>query len=117
GHVLLERESTDLHDEEPALILSCGYVENEAALSTLTKHLPCCVAFSDVLDLVSMIEGVHHFGTEKQIFRHNDRLDQPLAAVGRPWRAGRLRVPYSLDADIGCIREICDVAGGHGIAP
>jgi len=116
-HVLLERELADLHGTEAALIFSSGYVANETALSTLGRLLPHCVVFSDALNHASMIEGIRQSGAEKRIFQHNDPedLDRQLREV-QPGRAKLVAFEsvYSMDGDVGRIREICDVAEAHG---
>ena len=72
----------ELHGKEGALLFTCGYVSNEAALSTLGKLLPGCVIFSDELNHASMIAGIKSSGCEKRVFRHNDleHLEELLAA-------------------------------------
>jgi 5-aminolevulinate synthase len=116
-HVLLERELADLHNKESALIFTSGYVANETALSTLAKHLPRCVIFSDALNHNSMIEGIRHSGAERRIFRHNDPNDLDRLLREAPPNCARLvafESVYSMDGDIGPIRELCDVADAHG---
>ncbi len=116
-HVLLERELADLHGKEAALIFSSGYVANEAALSTLAKLLPNCMVLSDALNHASMIEGIRQSGADKMIFKHNDPadLERKLRDLD-PDRAKLVAFEsvYSMDGDIGLIREICDVADEYG---
>jgi 5-aminolevulinate synthase len=116
-HVLLERELADLHGKESALIFTSGYVAKDTGLATLAKHLPNCVIFSDAYNHASMIEGIRHSGAEKHIFKHNDPsdLDRLLRQTG-PGRAKLVAFEsvYSMDSDVGRIREICDVAEAHG---
>jgi 5-aminolevulinate synthase len=115
--VLLEAELADLHGKEAALIFSSGYVANETALSTLARLLPDCIVFSDALNHASMIEGIRQSGAEKRIFKHNDPDDlDRLLGNREPGRAKLVAFEsvYSMDGDIGRIREICDVADAHG---
>ncbi len=78
-----------------ALVFTSGYVANDAALSTLASQLPGCIIFSDALNHNSMIDGIRHGRTEKQIFRHNDPADlERLSGRRRPGaaEAGRVRI-------------------------
>ena len=112
-HVLLEQELASLHQKEAALVMTSGYVANEAAISTIARLLPDCVIFSDSLNHASMIAGVRASACEKRIFRHNDldHLEQLLAAEPR----GRAKLVifesvYSMDGDFGPIHAVCDLA-------
>jgi 5-aminolevulinate synthase len=116
-HVLLERELADLHGKEAALIFATGYVTNEAALSTLAGLIPGCIVYSDALNHASMIAGIRHSKAEKRILRHNDpeALERLMAAddPSRP-KLVCFESVYSIDADIGPIAGICDVAERYG---
>jgi len=116
-HVLLERELADLHGKEAALLFTSGYVSNWAALGTLAARLPNCVVLSDACNHASMIEGIRHSRAERQIFRHNDpaHLDELLSKIdpSRP-KLVAFESVYSMDGDIGPIREIVEVAEKHG---
>jgi len=112
-HVLLEEELADLHQKEAALVMTSGYVANEAAISTIAKLLPDCVIFSDSLNHASMIAGVRASACEKRIFRHNDldHLEELLAA--EPEGRAKLVIfesVYSMDGDFGPIHAVCDLA-------
>ncbi|QRM33834.1 5-aminolevulinate synthase [Microvirga sp. VF16] len=116
-HVLLERELADLHGKEAALVFATGYVTNEAALSTLAGMIPGCIVYSDALNHASMIAGIRHSKAEKRIFRHNDMEDlERLMAVDDPARPKLVcfESVYSMDADVGPIRAICDIAERYG---
>jgi 5-aminolevulinate synthase len=116
-HVMLEEELASLHNKPAALIFTSGYVANEAALATLASQMPNCVVLSDALNHASMIQGIRHGRTEKQIFNHNDPADlaKHLAAIepGRP-KLVAFESVYSMDGDIAPIGELCDVAHRYG---
>jgi 5-aminolevulinate synthase len=115
-HVLLEIELADLHGKDAALLFTSGYVANWTALSTLAASMPGCVVLSDAFNHNSMIEGIRHGRSEKAIFRHNDvaHLDEVLSRydAGRP-KIVAFESVYSMDGDIGPIREIVEVAEKH----
>ena len=112
-HVELERSLADLHDKEGALLFTSGYISNEATISTLGAILPGLIIFSDELNHASMIAGVKGARCEKHVWRHNDvaHLEELLAAA--PKGAPKLiafESVYSMDGDIGPIKEVCDLA-------
>lgn len=115
-HVLLEQELADLHRKQSALLLTSGYVANDAALSTLGRLLPGCVIFSDALNHASMIEGIRRSGAEKRIFAHNDWRDlaRQLAAVCK-YRPKLICFEscYSMDGDFAPMEAICDLAAQY----
>src|SRR3984957_11361814 len=116
-HVALERALADLHGTEAALVFTSGYVANDAALATLASQMPGCIVFSDALNHASMIQGIRHGRTEKQIFNHSDPADlaKCLAAAdpSRP-KLVAFESVYSMDGDIAPIGELCDVAHRYG---
>ena len=109
----LETTVAELHGKEAGLVFTSGYVANEAALSTLGAMLPDCVMFSDADNHASMIHGIRQSNAEKKIFRHNDvdHLAKLLAATDyrRP-KVIAFESVYSMDGDIGRIKEICALA-------
>ncbi|MEQ1705340.1 MAG: 5-aminolevulinate synthase, partial [Rickettsiales bacterium] len=111
--VTLEKTISELHNKEAALVMTSGYVTNEAALSTLCSILPNCIVFSDAYNHASMIHGIRGSKAEKKIFRHNDiaHLEELLKAAepNRP-KIIAFESVYSMDGDISPIKEICDLA-------
>lgn len=111
--VTLEETLAELHQKEAALVMTSGYVTNEAALSTLCSILPNCVIFSDAYNHASMIHGIKSSKAEKKIFRHNDlyHLEELLQKTNpnRP-KIIAFESVYSMDGDIAPIKEICDLA-------
>ncbi len=90
---------------------------NEAALSTLAGLIPGCIVYSDALNHASMIAGIRHSKAEKRIFRHDDVEDlERLMAADDPTRPKLVCFEgvYSMDADVGPIEAICDVAERYG---
>jgi len=116
-HVELERELADLHGKESALLFTSGYVSNWAALGTLASCIPNCVVLSDAGNHASMIEGIRHSRAERHIFKHNDMADlERLLKTIDPERPKLIAFEsvYSMDGDIGPIKEICDLADKYG---
>lgn len=111
--VTLEETLAELHQKEAALVMTSGYVTNEAALSTLCSMLPNCIIYSDAYNHASMIHGIRGSKAEKKIFRHNDiaHLEELLrnSDPARP-KVIAFESVYSMDGDIAPIKEICDLA-------
>jgi 5-aminolevulinate synthase len=112
-HVDLERELASLHGKTGALLFTSGYVANDATLSTLGKILPGLIIYSDALNHASMIEGIRRSKGEYRVFKHND-VDHLRALLenddpDRP-KLIAFESVYSMDGDIGPIKEICDLA-------
>ncbi len=114
-HKIVELETTlaELHQKEAALVFTSGYIANEASLSTLGSILPNCIIYSDQYNHASMINGIRGSNAQKKIFRHNDvdHLRQLLDASDR--NAPKIiafESVYSMDGDIGPIKEICKLA-------
>ncbi len=116
-HVELERELANLHGKPAALLLTSGYVANEAALSTLAKVLPGLITFSDELNHASMISGIRNGGGERHVFRHNDleHLEQLLAAApaDKP-KLVAFESVYSMDGDISDLAGTIALAKKYG---
>lgn len=116
-HVELEAELAGLHGKEAALLFTSGYISNEATLGTLAKILPGVTILSDAMNHASMIEGIRHGRSEKQIFRHNDLedLEDRLKALGpeKP-KVIAFESVYSMDGDIAPLHVVCDLAERYG---
>ena len=118
-HLMIELENTlaQLHQKEAALVFTSGYVANEATLSTLAKLLPNCIIYSDACNHASMIHGIRASGAERHVFRHNDVAHlRSLLEASEPARPKIIAFEsvYSMDGDIGLIKENCDLAQEFG---
>ena len=117
-HVELERTIADLHEKEAGLVFTSGYVANEAALCTLAKGLPNCVAFCDEKIHASMIQGISHSRVPKHVFSHNnlDELRQQLEQYDKeqPKLIAFVSV-YSMEGDFAPIEVICDLAKEYNL--
>lgn len=112
-HVQLEQELAELHQKDAALVLTSGYVANEATLGVMSKILPGLVILSDEMNHASMISGIQRARCEKRIFKHNDLADLEAKLQDLPYDAPKLiafESVYSMDADIAPIEKICDLA-------
>ncbi|WP_409433894.1 5-aminolevulinate synthase [Litorimonas sp. RW-G-Af-16] len=112
-HVQLEQELASLHQKDAALVLTSGYVANEATLGVMSKILPGLTIFSDEMNHASMISGISRARCDKKIFKHNDLADLEAKLKELPYDAPKLiafESVYSMDADIAPIKEICDLA-------
>ncbi|MEP1229660.1 MAG: 5-aminolevulinate synthase [Litorimonas sp.] len=116
-HVQLEDELSSLHQKDAALVLTSGYVANEATLGVMSKILPSLVILSDEMNHASMISGIQRAQKagvcEKRIFKHNDLADLEVKLKALPIDTPKLiafESVYSMDADIAPIEEICDLA-------
>ena len=112
-HVDLERELASLHGKSGALLFTSGYVANDATLSTLGKILPNLIIYSDALNHASMIEGIRRSKADYRVFRHNDVEHLRALMENDDPDSPKLiafESVYSMDGDIGPIKEICDLA-------
>jgi 5-aminolevulinate synthase len=116
-HKELEAEIADLHGKEAALLFTSAYIANDATLSVLPRLFENMVILSDELNHASMIQGIRHGNCERHIFKHNDVADlrQKLEAIepGRPILIAFESI-YSMDGDVGPIKDICDLADEFG---
>lgn len=117
-HVALEHELATLHKKEKALLFSSAYVANEWALIALSKIIPNIHFISDENNHNSLIVGIRHSRAKKTVFRHNDinELEDIVAAARLAGQTPCIVFEsiYSMDGDVGMIKEICDVADRYG---
>jgi 5-aminolevulinate synthase len=117
-HVALEHELATLHNKAKSLLFSSAYVANEWTLIALAKIIPNIQFISDENNHNSIIVGISHSKASKQIFKHNDLQDLEDKLVNAQLTG---HIPcivfesvYSMDGDVGKIKEICDLADKHG---
>jgi 5-aminolevulinate synthase len=117
-HKALEHELAVLHKKEKALLFSSAYVANEWTLIALSKIVPNIEFISDSNNHNSIIVGIQHSRANKQIFRHNDmqNLEECLQAATLCGKTPCIvfESVYSMDGDVGMIKEICDLADKYG---
>jgi len=117
-HVALEGELASLHSKGGALLYSSAYVANEWTLISLKQIIPDIVYLSDSNNHASLIQGIRHSGADKKIWQHNDLrdLEDKLAEVAKDGGTPCIvfESVYSMDGDVGPIREICDLAERYG---
>jgi 5-aminolevulinate synthase len=113
-HVALEHELAGLHNKARALLYTSAYVANEWTLIALAKIVPNIEFISDSKNHNSIVMGIVHSRAAKTVFRHNDmsHLEECLIAA-----RARGNYPcvvfesvYSMDGDVGHLRDICDLA-------
>jgi len=117
-HKALEHELATLHKKERALLFSSAYVANEWTLIALSKIVPNIEFISDSNNHNSIIVGIQHSRANKQIFHHNDmqNLEECLQAATLCGKTPCIvfESVYSMDGDVGMIKEICDLADKYG---
>ena len=117
-HVALEHELATLHKKSKALLFSSAYVANEWTLIALAKIIPNIEYISDSNNHNSIIVGIQHSRAAKQVFRHNDmqNLEECLQAATLCGKTPCIvfESVYSMDGDVGMIKEICDLADKYG---
>ena len=117
-HKALEHELAVLHKKEKALLFSSAYVANEWTMIALAKIIPNIEFISDSNNHNSIIVGIQHSRANKQIFRHNDmqNLEECLQAATLCGKTPCIvfESVYSMDGDVGMIKDICDLADKYG---
>ena len=117
-HVALEHELASLHSKSGALLYSSAYVANEWTLISLKSIVPDIVFLSDSMNHASLIQGIKHSGAAKKISQHNnlEDLENKLTEVAKDGGTPCIvfESVYSMDGDVGLIKEICDLAERYG---
>jgi len=111
--VELETAIAALHQKTSALVMTSGYVANEASISALAGLLDNVVVFSDEMNHASIISGLRYARCEKVIFRHNDCEHLELLLRAQPLDRPKIIIfesIYSMDGDTGPISGIVDLA-------
>jgi 5-aminolevulinate synthase len=117
-HVALEHELAQLHNKSRALLFSSAYVANEWTLIALSKIIPNIEFVSDQNNHNSLVVGILHSRAAKSVFEHNN-LEDLEAKLKASKAAGNIpcivfESVYSMDGDVGLIKEICDLADEYG---
>ena len=113
GIVELEKALASLHQKSRALVLTSGYVANEASISALAGLLEDVVIFSDEMNHASIISGIRHARCEKLLFRHNDCAHLETLLRAQPLDRPKIIIfesVYSMDGDTSPINEIANLA-------
>ena len=117
-HVALEHELATLHNKAKALLFSSAYVANEWTLIALSKIVPNIHFVSDSENHNSLVVGMVHSRAPKTVFRHNDlnHLEDILTSIQLTGNVPCIvfESVYSMDGDVGHIKEICDLADRYG---
>lgn len=117
-HVALEHELALLHNKARALLFSSAYVANEWTLIALAKIIPNIHFVSDSENHNSLVIGMRHSRASKSIFAHNDLqdLEDKLTNIKLTGHTPCIvfESVYSMDGDVGRIKEICDLADKYG---
>ena len=111
--VKLEKALAALHHKSRALVLTSGYVANEASISALAGLLNDVVIFSDSMNHASIIAGIRTARCEKVIFRHNDCAHLETLLREQPLDRPKIIIfesVYSMDGDTSPIAKIADLA-------
>jgi 5-aminolevulinate synthase len=117
-HVALEHELALLHNKAKALLFSSAYVANEWTLIALAKIIPNIHFVSDSENHNSLVIGMRHSRAAKSIFEHNNLadLEDKLTSIQLTGNVPCIvfESVYSMDGDVGHIKEICDLADKYG---
>jgi len=108
-HVELEKTIAKLHGKESALVMSSGFVANEAALSAIGQIFKDAVIISDGDNHASMIAGIRHSKCEKLIFAHNDMADLEKKLAAQPLARPKIIAFESVYSMSGYIAKMHDI--------
>ena len=111
--VKLEEALASLHHKSRALVMTSGYVANEASISAIAGLLGDVMIFSDEINHASIISGIRHARCEKLIFRHNDCAHLETLLQSQPIDRPKIIIfesIYSMDGDTSPIAKIVDLA-------
>ena len=111
--VALEAALAELHQKQRALVLTSGYVANEASISALAGLLDDVLILSDEMNHASIISGIRYARCDKAIFRHNDCAHLEALLKAQPLDRPKIIIfesVYSMDGDTSPIAEIADLA-------
>lgn len=116
-HMELQQELASLHGKEACLLMTSGYVANQAALETLGRHLPNACYFSDERNHASMIHGIRDSRCSKKIFEHNNMDSLKALLEDTPEDTSKIiafESLYSMDGTIAPVKKIADLAKEYG---
>jgi len=111
--VALEAALAELHQKQRALVLTSGYVANEASISALAGLLDDVLILSDEMNHASIISGIRYARCDKAIFRHNDCAHLEALLKAQPLDRPKIIIfesVYSMEGDTSPIAEIAALA-------
>ena len=110
--VHLERSLSDMHKKASSLVFACGYLANQATLSTIIRLIPDIEVFSDELNHASIIQGLKFAADKRNIFKHNDMndLERLLRNSGNVPKIIVFESLYSMESDFAPMQDICYLA-------
>ncbi len=111
--VELETTLAALHQKQSALVLTSGYVANEASISALASLLEDAVILSDEMNHASIISGIRYSRCEKLIFKHNDCTHLESLLRAEPLQRPKIIIfesVYSMNGDTSPIAELAALA-------
>ena len=115
-HMELERRLAEFKKTEAAVVFQSGFAANAGTVAAvLTKD---DFVISDELNHASIIDGARLSRATIKVFPHRD-VNAARRIVGElPPGARKLLITdgvFSMDGDLGALRELCDLAEEHGL--